>query len=113
MVTEKIKKRLMDEATKFMASERGQKIMQNPQLMQALMKVIEVRGKVQSNFDETVKGLQKVLNLANREDLRKLGETLDDLRQKLDLLRQQTETLTDALAKAQSEPGAGKRKRSE
>ena len=113
MVTEKIKKRLVDEATKFMASERGQKIMQNPQIMQALMKVIEVRSKVQSNIDETVKSLQKALNLATREDLRKLDETLDDLRQKLDLLRQQTETLTDTLAKPHSEPGGGKKKRAE
>ena len=35
MVTDKIKKKLMDEAMKFMASDRGQKLMQNPQLMQS------------------------------------------------------------------------------
>jgi hypothetical protein len=59
MVTDKIKKRVMEQAMKFMASERGQKLMQNPQLMQAVMKAIELRGKVQSNLDGHIKNLQK------------------------------------------------------
>jgi predicted DNA-binding ArsR family transcriptional regulator len=101
MVTEKIKKRVMEGAMKFMASERGQKLMQNPQLMQALSKALELRGKVQSNIDGSLKTIQKALNLATREDLRNLGETLDDLKRKLESLRRQTDELSKSLDKAQ------------
>lgn len=116
MVTEKIKKRVMEEAMKFMASERGQKLMKNPQLMQALSKALELRGKVQSNIDGSLKTIQKALNLATREDLRNLGETLDDLKRKLESLRRQTEELSKSLDKAQGaaagEAGARKRNNS-
>lgn len=97
MVTEKIKKKVMDEAMKFLASDRGQKLMQNPQLMQAMMKAMELRGKVQTNFEDGVKNIQKALNLATSEDLRKLGDTLDELRRKLDQLRRQTDALATSL----------------
>ncbi len=109
MVTDKIKKKVMEEAMKFMASERGQKIMQNPQLMQALMKAMELRGKVQGNIDSSLKGIQKALNLATREDLQSLGETLDDLRRKLEGLRKQTEALATSLEAVQG-AAEGKKK---
>lgn len=108
MVTEKIKKRMMEEAMKFMASERGQKLMQNPQLMQALTKALELRGKVQSNIESSLKSIQKALNLASREDLRQLNETLEDLRRKLESLRKQTDALADNLQRAQGAAGAKK-----
>jgi hypothetical protein len=109
MVGEKIKKKVMEEAMKFMASERGQKLMQNPQLMQALMKAMELRGKVQSNIDGSLKSIQKALNLASREDLRNLGDTLDELKRKLEALRRQTDDLAASLERAQG-AAAGEKK---
>jgi hypothetical protein len=110
MVAEKIKKRVMEEAMKFMASERGQKLMQNPQLMQAFMKAIELRGKVQSNLDGSIKSIQKALHLATADDLRSLGDTLDELKRKLDSLRKQTDDLAGSLEKIQTAAGGGKKK---
>ena len=100
MVTDKIKKKLMDEAMKFMASDRGQKLMQNPQLMQGLMKAMELRGKLADGFD--LKALQKALNLVTQEDLDRVGSTLDELKHKLDALRRQTDELQTVLEKLQS-----------
>ena len=100
MVADKIKKKLMDEAMKFMASERGQKLMQNPQLMQGLMKAMELRGKIQEGLD--IRALQKALNLVTHEDLEKVGSTLDELRTKLDMLRKQTDELQSVLEKLQN-----------
>lgn len=99
MVTDTLKKKLMEEAMKFMASDRGQKLMQNPQLMQALMKAMELRGKFQDGFD--LKGIQKALNLVTHEDLDNLSHTLDELRSKLDMLRKQTDGLAGVLEKLQ------------
>ena len=97
MVTDKIKKKLMDEAMKFMASDRGQKLMQNPQLMQALMKAMELRGKLQDGID--FKSVQKALNLVTKEELDGLSTTLGELRGKLDALRKQTEEIASVLVK--------------
>ena len=97
MVTDKIKKKLMDEAMKFMASDRGQKLMQNPQLMQALMKAMELRGKLQDGID--FKSVQKALNLVTKEELDGLSNTLGELRGKLDALRKQTEEIASVLVK--------------
>ena len=111
MVTEKLKKKLMDEATKFLASERGQKLLQNQHFLQTLTGVVQLRGRIQRHVDEMFQGVQKALHLATREDLRQLGETLEDLRLKLDRLHEQTEALTEALARAKSGPAGGRKKR--
>lgn len=97
MVTDKIKKKLMDEAMKFISSDRGQKLMQNPQLMQALMKAMELRGKFQEGVD--LKSIQKALNLVTKEELDGLSNTLGELRGKLDALRRQTEEIASVLLK--------------
>lgn len=104
-VGDRIKKKMMEEAMKFMASERGQKLMQNPQLMQALMKAMELRGKVQANIDGGLKNIQKALHLATRDDLTSLGETLDELKRKLESLKRQTEDLASTLERVQTAAG--------
>jgi hypothetical protein len=99
MVTDKIKKKVMEGAMKFIASEQGQKLMQNPQLMQALMKAMELRGKLQEGLD--FKSIQKALNLVTKEELDGLSRTLDELRGRLDGLRKQTEEIAAVLQKLQ------------
>jgi hypothetical protein len=99
MVTDKIKKKVMEGAMKFIASEQGQKLMQNPQLMQALMKAMELRGKLQEGLD--LKSIQKALNLVTKEELDGLSRTLDELRGRLDGLRKQTEEIAAVLQKLQ------------
>ena len=97
MVADKIKKKLMDEAMKFMASDRGQKLMQNPQLMGGLMKAMELRGKLQEGLD-----LKAAFNLVTQDDLDKVSSTIDELRTKIEMVRRQTDELQSTLEKLQN-----------
>jgi uncharacterized protein YoxC len=67
--------------------------------MQALMKAMELRGKLQEGLD--FKSIQKALNLVTKEELDGLSRTLDELRGRLDGLRKQTEEIAAVLQKLQ------------
>ena len=83
---------------KLMQDPRFLKLMQNPKVMQAAMNAMQMRGKLQQQFDQRVQELAKSLNLATQAEVRELKRALSRLEQ------QQAATKSGADDKAQSNP---------
>jgi hypothetical protein len=85
---------LQKQSLKLMQDPRVMKLMQDPRVMNAMMKGLEMRGKVQQSFDEQVDKIAQSLNLATKKEVRELKRTLRKMEQEL--------------AKAKGSAGAGK-----
>lgn len=109
MVAEGISKKLMDHAMKFLASDMGQKLIQNPHLMKAINSIFDARGKMQCGVDDSLKTVQKALNLVTREDLATLRKTLRDLEHKLEGLKHHAQELEDNIVKLEAKKAPAKK----
>ena len=55
---------------------RVSKLMQDERVLKGLMRAIEVRGRLQSEFDEQVEKLAKTMGLATQREVRQLKRTI-------------------------------------
>ena len=55
---------------------RVSKLMQDERVLKGLMRAIEVRGRLQSEFDEQVERIAKTMGLATQREVRQLKRTI-------------------------------------
>lgn len=84
-----LKKKVIDQGVKWMSDPRFVKVVSNPALMSAVMKGFELRGKAVSAFEEMVKSVVHSLDLASREELNELKETIRNLQAEIKNLQSQ------------------------
>lgn len=63
---------------------RVSKMMQDERVLKGLMRAFEVRGRLQSEFDEQVERLAKTMGLATQREVRQLKRTIRRMEGKLD-----------------------------
>lgn len=88
---DKLKREAMRQGMKLMSNPKVMKAMADPRLMNAISQGLAFKGKVQSGFENTMRQLIEVLNLATKEDLEYLKRSLaqmedsvNDLERKID-----------------------------
>ncbi|MBI3073592.1 MAG: hypothetical protein HYY84_15885 [Deltaproteobacteria bacterium] len=102
MPSDRLKKMLFDAATKFMSSERGMKLMQNPKLMQTVAKLFELRGQMKSNVEGSMKKVHAAFGLVSAEDLNGLRRVMKELELRLNDLKSQTDDLEASLVRLET-----------
>lgn len=84
-----VKDLLMSQGMKLMQDPRFAKLMQDERVMKALMGAIQLRGKLQSGFDQRVEQVAKSLNLATQREVNELRRTLRKMERELEAARSQ------------------------
>ncbi len=78
-----IKTRAMEGAMKFMQSDKGQKLMSNPDVQKAMSWAFQTSFKVKNNLDSAKKNLAKSFAVATEDDLKDMKRTLDRLERRV------------------------------
>lgn len=78
-----LKGRAMQEAMKFMQSDKGQKIMANPDVQKAMQWAFQTSFRMQNRITDTKKSLAKKFAVASEDDLKDLKRSLDRLERKV------------------------------
>ncbi len=86
---DKIKGRAMQQGMKLLTNPRVMKLMADPRFMNALVKGLEFKGRFQSDVEARLRSVAETLNLATKDDVASLEQTL----------RQVEERYTDLEAK--------------
>ena len=73
---DKIKMRAMQRGMKLLSNPRIMKLMADPRCMNALMKGLQLKRKLQSDAEDHLRTLASALNLATKDDLESLEQTL-------------------------------------
>lgn len=73
---DKLKQSAMEQGMKLMTNSHVMKLMADPRLMNALMKSVEFKGKLQSDVEARLRSVASALNLATKEDVASLEQTL-------------------------------------
>ena len=82
----------------LMQDPRVAKLMQDERVMKAMMQAIQLRGRVQENFDQRVEDLAKTLNLATMKEIRELKRNLRKMEQDLAKAKAEARAAKEALA---------------
>ncbi|MCA9562945.1 MAG: hypothetical protein KC561_05625 [Myxococcales bacterium] len=83
MPLKNLKSKAMEAGMKFMQSDKGQKIMSNPDVQKAMSKAFQTAFKVKQGVDGAKKNLAKRMSVATEDDLKNLKRTLDRLERKV------------------------------
>ena len=75
----KLKQQALQNGLKLLSNPNIMKLMADPRVMGALMRTIEFRGKVQSDFEDAMRKLAGRLNLVTRDDLSTIEQSVRDL----------------------------------
>jgi predicted glycosyl hydrolase (DUF1957 family) len=73
---DKMKKSMMQQGMKLLTNPKVMKMMADPRVMKGLMKAMELKGKLQSDIDARLREVAGVLNLATRQEVAALQQTL-------------------------------------
>ncbi|PIE18242.1 MAG: hypothetical protein CSA65_05875 [Proteobacteria bacterium] len=79
---DKIKATAMQQGMKLLSNPRVMKLMADPRFMNVLMKGLQLKGKLQSDFEERVRSLAATLNLATKDEVTTLEQTLRQVEHK-------------------------------
>jgi hypothetical protein len=82
----------------LMQDPRVAKLMQDERVMKAMMQAIQLRGRVQENFDQRVEELAKTLNLATMKEIRELKRNLRKMEQDLAKAKAEARAAKDSIA---------------
>ena len=74
---EKLKKEAMRQGMKLMSNPKFMKMMADPRLMNAISQGFAIKGKIQSEIEGKLRHVAETLNLATREDVEHLRQSLD------------------------------------
>lgn len=83
LMIEKMKKNVMQQGMKLLTNPRVMKMMADPRVMKGLMKAMELRGKLQSDLDARLRDVAGILNLATRQEIEGLHQTLRQVEEQL------------------------------
>ncbi|MBW2731322.1 MAG: hypothetical protein JRH20_02955 [Deltaproteobacteria bacterium] len=73
---EKLKKQAMERGVKLLSNPKVMKVMADPRFMNAIMKSMELRGRLKSDFEGWVANMARSLNLATQDDLTTLEQSV-------------------------------------
>lgn len=73
---DKLKQQAMRRAMKLASDPRVTKVMADPRFMNAIMKGLQLRGRIQSEIDARLRAIASALNLATKEDIEGLNRNL-------------------------------------
>ncbi len=90
------------EKLKNYAMQKSMVMMQNPRVMNAAMKAIEMRGKLNDRVDNTVNKVAESLKLVVKEDITKTNHALKDIGHNIKDLSETIETLQKQLKKSEA-----------
>lgn len=74
---------LVKRGVQLLQDERVKKLMEDPRLMEGLMRALRLRGRLQESMDAQVDQLARSLNLATKSEVRELKRTLRKMEQEL------------------------------
>jgi len=75
---------LTKQGLKLMQDPRFMKLVQDERFMSAVMQAFQLRGRLQSEFDEQVDRIAKGVGLATRREVRELKRTIRRMQGELD-----------------------------
>ncbi len=98
-----LKDLITKKSLELMQDPRVAKLMQDERVMKAMMQAIQLRGRVQENFDQRVEEIAKSLNLATMKEIRELKRNLRKMEQDLAKAKAEARAAKEALASTPSE----------
>ncbi len=69
---------------KLLQDRRLARVFQDERVVRAMMRALELRGRIQERLDERIEGVARSLNLATKRELRELKRTLRRVEQDLE-----------------------------
>ena len=81
---------------KLMQDPRFMKIIQDERVMKGVMQALQLRGRLQDEFDEQVDRIAKSVGLATRREIRELKRTIRRMQGELDRARTQDSGTPDS-----------------
>jgi hypothetical protein len=88
---DKLKKEALKHGMKLMTNPKVMKLMADPRVMNAISQGFALRGRIQSELDERLKGLACTLNLATKEDLDNLRQSVSRVESNLSNLERKVD----------------------
>ncbi len=76
---EKLKKEAMRQGMKLMSNPKFMKMMADPRLMNAISQGFALKGKIQEEIEGKLRQVAETLNLATREDVENLRQSLNQM----------------------------------
>lgn len=76
---DKIKATAMQQGMKLLTNPRVMKLMADPRFMNALLKGMQFKGKMQSDIEAKLRSIACALNLATKEDLASVQQSLQQV----------------------------------
>ena len=73
---EKLKQQAMQRGMKLLTNPTVMKMMADPRFMNAITKSFEIKGKIQSEIDGHLRRVATALNLATKQEIAELHDTL-------------------------------------
>lgn len=93
----KLKKEAMQRGMKLLTNPKVMKVMADPRFMNAIMKGMEIKGRLQSDLEGWVRSMAQSLNLATKDDLANIEQSVQRVEARVD------EHLTDERAASAKE----------
>lgn len=81
---DKLKKEAMQRGMKLLTNPKVMKLMADPRFMNAIMKSMELRGRLQSDFEGWVRSMAQSLNLATKDDIASLEQSVQRMEARVD-----------------------------
>jgi len=82
-----LKDRITEQSKKLLQDPRIAQAMQDPRVVKATMRAIQLRGEVQEKIDARVDELAQSLNLATKKEVRELKRTIRKMEREMSKLQ--------------------------
>jgi len=82
-----LKDRITEQGKKLLQDPRISQAMQDPRVVKATMRAIQLRGEVQEKIDARVDELAQSLNLATKKEVRELKRTIRKMEREMSKLQ--------------------------
>ncbi|MCS6798680.1 MAG: hypothetical protein NZ898_09130 [Myxococcota bacterium] len=87
-----VRKALIERGMKVLQDPRVARMMQDPRVMKAMMRALELRAKLQAQYEQQVARVARTMNLATQKELQELRRSLRKLERALDEARTERTT---------------------
>ena len=86
---EKLKKQALRQGMKLMSNPRFMRAMADPRLMKAISQGFAIRGRMQSEIDNTTQSVARFFNVATQEEVKELRRTIRQMEHMVDRLERE------------------------
>ncbi|MAT24344.1 MAG: hypothetical protein CMN31_28280 [Sandaracinus sp.] len=92
---------LTKKGLELMQDPRVAKLMQDERVMKTMMQAIQLRGRLQEDFDQRVDQVARSLNLATKKELRELKRSMRKMEQDLERAKREAAAAKKSLEEQQ------------